>query len=193
MNWGANRFPYLIPWKQYISMKTAIRNGVSVGMAILFAGALFFLVRANVRLFFGSSAGDASKAPAWELMDLDGKPVKSSDFDGKVLILDFWATSCPSCEARIPGLIELQKKYGERGLVVIGVLLDEEGPSVAKQFIKEVGINYPVVVGAFSVAEYFGGVGIPSTFIIDRSGRIVARHIGFASSETFEREITPLL
>ena len=118
MNWGANRFPYLIPWKQYVSMKTAIRNGVSVGMAILFAGALFFLVRTNIRLFFGSSAADALsyfKSPAWELMDLDGKPVKSSDFDGKVLILDFWATSCSPCRARIAGLIELQKKYGERG------------------------------------------------------------------------------
>ena len=154
------------------------------------------MLRANLRLFFGSSAGDTlsySKAPAWELTDLDGKPVKSSDFDGKVLILDFWATSCSPSEARISGFKELQKKYGERGLVVLGVLLDEGGPSVAKQFIKEVGINYPVVVGAFNVVEYFGGVGIPSTFIINRSGKIVARHSGFASKEMFEGEITPLL
>jgi thiol-disulfide isomerase/thioredoxin len=193
MNWGSNR--QLGPYSKR-SMRITIRSLVSVGMAVLFAGALCFLARTSLRLFFGSSGGDVlgySKTTAWELMDPDGKPVKSSDFDGKVVILDFWATSCPPCGARIPGFIELQKKYGEKGLVVVGVLLDEEGPSVAKQFMKESGINYPVVIGAFNIIEYFGGMGIPSTFIINRSGKIVARHIGFASKETFEREITPLL
>ena len=72
------------------------------------------------RVAFGSSAGDAlgySKTPTWELTDPDGKLVKSSDFDGKVLILDFWATWCPPCRAEIAGFIELQNEYGEKGLV----------------------------------------------------------------------------
>jgi thiol-disulfide isomerase/thioredoxin len=177
-------------------MKITIRNLVIAGMAVLFAGLLFFLARTGLRVAFGSSAGDAISylgTPAWELMDPDGKPVKSSDFDGKVLILDFSTTWCPPFRAEIPVFIELQNEYGEKGLVVVGVLLDEEKPAGLKQFVKEFGINYPVVIGAFNIKEYFGGMGIPSTFVINRSGKIVARHIGFVAKETLEREITPLL
>ena len=133
-----------------------------------------------------------SKAPGWELKDPDGKLVKSSDFDGKVVILNFWATWCPPCKAEIPGFIELQKKYGDRGLVVVGVSLDEEGSSVVKQFMKAFGMNYPVVMGNLKMMQDFGGTAIPTTFIINRSGKIVAKHTGFAPKETFEDEITSL-
>ena len=166
-----------------------------MGIAVLFAGAFFALALTSLRPFFRSPAPDAlnsSKAPAWELKDLDGKQVKSSDFDGKVVILDFWATWCPPCKAEIPGFIELQKKYGEKGLVVVGVSLDEGGPSVVKQFMNQFGINYPVVMGNIQTMEDFGGKAIPTTFVIDRSGKIVAKHVGFASKETFENEISPL-
>jgi thiol-disulfide isomerase/thioredoxin len=194
MIWGSNRELYFTPLKPRRSPRSTIRSVVSVGVVVLFAGTLLFLAGASLRVAFGSISRHAlSYSKTWELMDLDGKPVKSSDFEGKVLILDFWATSCPPCDARIPGFIELQSKYGEKGLVVVGVLLDEEGPSVARQMKEEVGINYPVLVGASNIVEYFGGMEIPSTFIIDKSGKVVARHIGFVSKETFEREITPLL
>ena len=133
-----------------------------------------------------------SRAPVWELKDPDGKPVKSSDFDGKVVILDFWATWCPPCKAEIPGFIELQEKYREKGLVVVGVSLDEHGSSKVKQFMEELGMNYPVVMGNIKMMEDFGGEGIPTTFVIDRSGKIVAKHVGFAPKEAFEKEITPL-
>lgn len=133
-------------------------------------------------------------APSWELKDLDGKTVKSSDFDGKVVILDFWATWCPPCKAEIPGFVELQKQYGDKGLVVIGVSLDEQGPAVVKPFMKQLGMNYPVVMGDAKIVQDFGGIeGIPTTFIIDRSGNIVAGHVGYVAKETFEKEITPLL
>jgi peroxiredoxin len=178
------------------SMKIRTQIVMRFGAAVLFAGALFFLAWTSLRLVFGSSAADSfsySKATAWELADPDGKPVKSSDFDGKVVILNFGVTSSAPWAAEIPGLIELQKTYGEKGLAVVGVSLDDQGPSVVKEFVKESGINYPVVIGTFNVIEYFGGMGMPSTFIIDRSGKVVARHTGFASKETVEREITPLL
>jgi thiol-disulfide isomerase/thioredoxin len=176
-------------------MKIAMRNLRSVGLAVLFAGALFALAITNLRPLLRSSATDAlssSKAPIWELKDPDGKLVKSSDFDGKVVILDFWATWCPPCKAEIPSFIELQKKYGEKGLAVVGVSLDEQGSSVVKQFMKEFGMNYPVVMGDVKLMQDFGGTAIPTTFVIDRSGKIVAKHVGFASKETFENEITPL-
>jgi len=136
----------------------------------------------------------SKKVPAWELKDVDGKTVKSSDFDGKVVMLDFWATWCPPCKAEIPGFIELQKQYGEKGLVVIGVSLDEQGPDVVKPFMKQFGVNYPVVMGDAKIVQDFGGIeGLPTTFVIDRTGNIVASHIGYTSKEAFEKEITPLL
>jgi thiol-disulfide isomerase/thioredoxin len=170
-------------------------NFRSAGLAALFATAFLAWAASSLRpLFRSMSASTAdSKAPAWELKDLEGRQVKSSDFAGKVLILDFWATWCAPCRTEIPGFIELQKEYGDRGLVVVGVSLDEEGPAAIKRFMKELGINYPIVLGEVGLMQDFGGTAIPTTVVIDRKGNIVARHVGFAPKETFENEIQPLL
>ena len=139
-------------------------------------------------------AGAASKAPAWEVRDLDGKTVKSTDFAGKVVIVDFWATWCPPCRAEIPGFVELQKEYGEKGLVIVGVSLDQQGPRVVKPFAEKFGMNYPVVMGDEAIVTAFGGVeGLPTTFVIDRQGDIVKRHVGYAPKTDFETAIKPLL
>jgi thiol-disulfide isomerase/thioredoxin len=135
----------------------------------------------------------SSKALGWELQDTEGKPVKSSDFAGKVVILDFWATWCAPCKAEIPGFIELQKKFGEKGLVIVGVSLDEQGPAVVKPFMQKFGVNYPIVMGDEKMAQDWGIAVIPTTFIIDKNGNIAVKHIGYAPKETFEKEITPLL
>jgi thiol-disulfide isomerase/thioredoxin len=152
-----------------------------------------FAIAACVLATF-TQAAEAAKAPAWELSDPDGKPVKSSDFAGKVVILDFWATWCPPCKAEIPGFVELQEKYRDKGLVIVGVSLDEQGPAVVKPFMQQFQINYPIVMGDEKTAQDFGGVtAIPTTFIIDKAGNIVKKHVGFAPKENFEKEITPLL
>jgi thiol-disulfide isomerase/thioredoxin len=168
-----------------------MRNLSSFGLAVLFAGAFLALAITSIQPLFHPPT-ESSKAPAWELKDPDGKPVKSSDLDGKVVILDFWATWCPPCKSEIPGFIELQKNYAEKGLVVVGVSLDEHGSSVVKRFMKEFGMNYTVVMGNLKMMQDFGGAAIPTTFIIDRSGKIVSKHTGFTPKETFEEEITSL-
>jgi len=139
-------------------------------------------------------AGEARKAPAWKLTDLDGKAVSSADFEGKVILLDFWATWCPPCRMMIPGMVELQETYREKGLVIIGVSLDEQGPEVVRKFNKEFNVNYTSLMGTEKVVEDFGGIrGIPTSFLIDRDGNIVRKHVGYLPKEKLETDIKPLL
>jgi peroxiredoxin len=136
----------------------------------------------------------ATRAPDWKLTDLDGKTVKFSDFRGKVVILDFWATWCMPCRVEIPQFVELQKQYGDKGLAIIGVSLDEQEPEVVKKFVKRLGVNYSIVIGNQKVAEAYGGIeGIPTTFVIDRGGRIVHGYIGYNDKGVFEKEMQSLL
>ena len=133
-------------------------------------------------------------APNWQLRDINGEPISLADFKGKVVILDFWATWCPPCRQEIPGFVTLQRKYQDKGLVIIGVSLDKQGPSVVKPFMRELGMNYRVVMGDEKIVSDYGGIeAIPTTFIIDRQGKVVTVHQGFTDNETFEAEIRPHL
>jgi len=142
-----------------------------------------------------AAKGDVgSTAPSWSLPSIDGKTVNLSDFKGKVVVLDFWATWCPPCRKEIPSFIELQKELGDKGLAVVGIALDEEGAKVVKPFAKKNDINYPLVIGKQATSDSYGGIeGIPTTFIIDRDGKIVGKHVGLTSKEEFLKELTPLL
>ena len=137
---------------------------------------------------------NATLAPSWELTDLDGKTIHSTDFKGKVVVLNFWATWCPPCRAEIPGFIALQKKYATQGLTVIGVSVDQASLKTIKSFTKKNDINYLVVQSDKKIEDAFGGIdALPTTFIIDRSGHIVKQHLGFANESEFEAEIKSLL
>ena len=168
----------------------------NLGLAVLFVAAVLAWVFTGLQPLFRTATMDRAgfaKAPAWQLKALDGRLVQSSDFAGKVVILDFWATWCAPCKAEIPGFIELQREYGDRGLAVVGVSVDDQGSQVVEDFATRMGINYPVVLGDLGLMKDFGGTAIPTTVVLDRSGHIVARHIGITSKETFENEIKPLL
>jgi peroxiredoxin len=137
---------------------------------------------------------DTSRAaPPWTLRNLEGKPVKLSDFKGKVVLLNFWATWCPPCRAEIPELMSLQKQYAPQGLVVLGVSMDEGGVASVARFVKSKEINYPIVMGTAELAEAYGGVEVlPTTFVIDRTGRIVDGREGATDRAGFEEKIKPL-
>jgi len=133
-------------------------------------------------------------APAWTLNDVNGNPVSNESFKGKVVVVDFWATWCPPCREEIPHYVELQKELGPKGLVIVGISLDARGPSIVKPFMEKFGINYTVVMDDGEVSEAFGGIeGIPTTFVIDRKGRIASKKIGYETREKFEKRILPLL
>lgn len=166
-------------------------TAVAAGLAM--AGLLFACARTEPSATKETSSASAP-SPSWKLNDVEGHPVTSEQFRGKVVILDFWATWCPPCRQEIPGFVALQKQYGDRGLVVIGVSLDQKGPPVVKDFMEQFGMNYPVVMGDQAMVDAFGGIeGIPTTFIINRQGHIMAKHVGYADQQTFEAAIKPLL
>jgi peroxiredoxin len=157
-------------------------------------GAVALFTRRSAAENAANSTGKPAIAPSWELHNVDGQTVRFADFKGKVVILDFWATWCPPCRAEIPGLIDLQKQYGKQGLAVIGISVDQDGASVVKAFAQKFGMNYPVLLADPKVVQSYGGIeAIPTTFIIDRQGRIVKEHVGFTDKEDFEKEIKPLL
>jgi thiol-disulfide isomerase/thioredoxin len=142
-------------------------------------------------------ADDAFKPfpmPAWTMNDVDGKSVASSELKGKVVVLDFWATWCGPCRSEIPGYIELQKKYRDAGLVIVGASLDRDGAEKVRKFIQDAGINYQIVLGDDKITDAFGGVdAIPTTFIIDRDGTVRFRKVGAMAHEAFEAEVVPYL
>ncbi|MFA6141952.1 MAG: TlpA disulfide reductase family protein [Candidatus Omnitrophota bacterium] len=131
-------------------------------------------------------------APDFTLHSIDGKTVSLSEFKGKVVILDFFASWCPPCRQEIPDFIELQKAYGDKGFVMIGVSLVNMDES--KKFASQKGINYPVVMDDEKVSGLYGPIrSIPTTFVLDRDLKIVRFYIGARPKSVFENDIKELL
>ena len=124
-------------------------------------------------------------APDFSLEDLSGNTVSLKTSKGSIVLLDFWATWCPPCLMSIPELVGLQQKYGEKGLVIFGISLDDPGQISNGDllgFKERLNINYKILRADWKVMEdYFGSgnASIPTLFVIDRKGRIVDKHVGF--------------
>ncbi len=126
-------------------------------------------------------------APDFALQSLDGKTVHLSDFRGKAVLLNFWATWCEPCKLEMPWFVELQKQYGPQGLEVVGVAMDDSGPDKIAKFAHDMGVNYPVLLGKESVGDEYGGLEyLPTSFYIDRDGKVVARVFGLRSRSDIE-------
>ena len=133
-------------------------------------------------------------APEFTLANLQGKPVKLSDFRGKAVLLNFWSIYCQPCKIEMPWFEELQKQYGAQGLVVVGVAMDDDGPQAVAKFAKEVGVDYTLLMGKEGVADAYGGVQfLPTTFYLDRDGKIVDRVFGLVSHSEIESNIKKAL
>jgi thiol-disulfide isomerase/thioredoxin len=129
-------------------------------------------------------------APDFTLESLDGKNIKLSDFHGKGVLLNFWATYCGPCKIEMPWFVELQSQYGPQGLQIIGVAMDDASKEDIAKFAKDMGVNYPILLGKESVGDAYGGVNVlPTTYFIDRDGKIISREFGLQSRSIFEDNI----
>lgn len=140
------------------------------------------------------SSGETARLPDFNLKDINGKAFTKADIEGRVVLLNFWATWCGPCKIEMPWFIDFQRKYKDKGFIVLAVSLDEEGWEVIRPFAEELKPNFPILLGDDAMTEEFGGiVALPTTFIIDKKSEIVARHTGLVSKSVYEDEIERLL
>ena len=173
---------------------------ILAGLAVVVAGAA--LAERNWLSGVRPAAGPVGKlpdAPQVTLKDLQGNDVALEQFRGKVVLVNFWATWCQPCRIEIPWFVEFQEKYGPRGFAVLGVAMDEEGKSVVEPYVRteefemdghKLKMNYPVLIGNDDIASQFGGlIGLPTTLVISRDGKIVKRFIGLVNHDLIVKEI----
>ncbi len=166
---------------------------ISVKQQSFFVVLLAFLAGS----LFVTPAFAVEKMPTFELAAAQGgKKIKSADYRGKVLVINFWATWCPPCRKEIPTFREMQTKYGAKGFSVIGIAMDEGGSRYksVRKMIQKAKINYPIGMASSKVVRGFGGVnGIPVTIFVDRQGNISKRYDGYVAKSVIIKEIEKVL
>jgi len=171
---------------------------VAAGAAVALAAAYFAVPQKSEQTAAQAATQEISAAPVFaaSFRDLDDKFQPLKQWRGKVVVLNFWAPWCPPCREEMPDFISLQDKHRERGLVFIGVALDEK--IKVQAFADEMGVNYPILLGemeAVDLARKIGNRlgGLPFTVVIDRNGRIVASEVGGLTLARLEKIVLPLL
>lgn len=167
-----------------------------VVVAVIAAAMLYFGFHMARRGGSGapSIVGKSTPAPDFTLEQLNGGNLKLSDLRGKAVLLNFWATWCGPCKIETPWLVEMQNQYGNQGLQVVGVAMDDSGKDEISKFAKDMGVNYPVLLGKEAVGDAYGGVpALPESFFIGRDGKIVDRIIGLKGKAEIEDSIKKAL
>ena len=137
---------------------------------------------------------EMSMAPEFTLLNLAGNTVNLSDYSGKVVLINFFATYCPPCRMEIPDFIKLQKEFGPEGFVVIGISVDNDGERVLPPFVEKLGINYPILLATSKVLQDYGNIyALPVTFILDKNHKIVQKITGMVNEEELRPIIEDLL
>ncbi|MBI5464638.1 MAG: TlpA family protein disulfide reductase [Ignavibacteriales bacterium] len=153
-----------------------------------------FVIAMLISFVVATTAAAQRKAPLFSLKTADGKVVELAKLKGKVVVVNFWATWCGPCRAEIPAFLEVYQQYKEKGLEIVGISVDDDGWGAVKPFVAKYKITYPIVVDNNKVARSFGDLSaIPTTFVIDKQGMIVERHVGSMNKRDFEDLIKPHL
>jgi peroxiredoxin len=170
-----------------------MRHQASLAMicGIIFSAA--YLIAVSGPPLSAQSEPSKKPAPNFTLNDPKGSPVRLSDYKGKVVLLNFWATWCHGCVQEMPWFMEFQDKYRDKGLAVIGVSTDDDGWKSVTPFVREKKVNYVVLIDDKKVSAEFGLAAMPMTVLIDRDGNIVSKHEGVVDRDAFEKKILSLL
>lgn len=150
-----------------------------------------------------TDTGIGSPAPDIPIDTLDGKEVRLSQYKGKVVLVNFWATWCEPCRMEIPWMIEFQQKFGPKGFTILGVSMDEEGKKVVAPFVakqrfdvdgKQEAMNYPILLGNDKISNKFGGIiGLPTSMLFSRDGKKMKTVIGLINHDQMEKTIEGML
>jgi cytochrome c biogenesis protein CcmG/thiol:disulfide interchange protein DsbE len=183
-------------------------------VSLKFSMIVIILAAAAAVTFTGCKSGGGQAAalgsekplpnePDVTFKDLQGKDVSLASLKGKVVVVNFWATWCEPCQVEIPWMIGFQKKYADRGFTLLGVAMDEEGKSAVEPFVQKTQfdvdghpttMSYPIVLGDDDLAGKFGGLlGLPTTYVITRDGKVAKHYIGLATESDLDKLIQSLL
>jgi thiol-disulfide isomerase/thioredoxin len=180
--------------------KVQIAAAFVVVLAVASAWALLHYLRKGDDLLAGPTGdkitlyffNNPTPVPSFSVRDLDGRPITADSLKGKVTIVNFWATWCPPCRAEMPDLVKLQERYRDQ-LQIIGISQDEAPAASVKEFAISHDLNYPIVMTTPELEKIFSGVSaIPTSFIVDRDGKIVQKHVGMLNMRTTEQETRAL-
>ena len=156
-------------------------------LRILFAATL-------IAFSSGSVLGQRSAAPQFELRDVNGRLVRLRNYQGKVVLINFWATWCPPCRAEMPELVRLQREHARRGLQIIGITYPPEKKDRVRRFARSLKVNYPIILGTRQIkARFSSDETLPLTIVIDRDGKVIDIISGILLREEFDEKIKPLL
>jgi thiol-disulfide isomerase/thioredoxin len=141
-----------------------------------------------------SHVTQSTPAPDFSLESIDGKTMHLSDLRGKAVLLNFWATWCGPCKIEMPWFVELQNQYGSQGLQIVGVAMDDASKEDISKFAKDMGVNYPILIGKESVGDQYGGVpALPESFLIGRDGKVVDKIVGLRGKAEIEDAVRKAL
>jgi thiol-disulfide isomerase/thioredoxin len=170
------------------------RNPLALLVVAVVAAAMLYFGFHMARRSSPPPITKSGPAPDFTLQALDGKSMRLSDLRGKAVLLNFWATWCSPCKIEMPWFIELQKQYGAQGLQIVGVAMDDSSKEDIAKFAKDMGVNYPVLLGKEAVGDAYGGVpALPESFFISRDGKIVDKIIGLKGKAEIEDSIKKAL
>jgi cytochrome c biogenesis protein CcmG/thiol:disulfide interchange protein DsbE len=179
-----------------MKFKSIILCGIIVVAAVLIYGGLRRSKAGESQAVTLSSTNlQNKKSPDFELKSLDGRTVKLSDFRGKAVLLNFWATYCGPCRVEMPWLRDIYKQYQAQGLEIVGVSMDDDGEKQqVTDFVREINVNYTILMGNHSVGDAYGGARfLPQTFFIDRDGKVTGSAVGMKGKTEFENAVKQLL
>ena len=181
-----------VPTLKRMSALKIVKSSIFVAVAAL--AFLFSCSDSSTSVAAVRPIKDRKTAPDFTLKDANGTSVRLSDYRGKVVLLNFWATWCGPCKMEIPWFIEFQQQFKDQGFVVLGVAMDDDGWQSVKPYIASRKVNYRVLLGDDAVTERYGGVdSLPTTFVIDKEGRIASAHVGLVGKNEYLGEIQALL